>query len=522
MRQIQNSYKKIRIRIIIFLVLSIIAQGIFAQREDATWLLGESLSATTDTNYGRIHVSFTDTSIVLKKTYNVKHKMDYTHASICDSSGNLLIYSNGLEIYDRLYRIMPNGDDINTSFTAIRNEDIGYATMGAMIILPFPGEKNKIICIHNISYRVPLPTPVWEWYSLDLLTTLVDMDLNNKMGDVVYKNKSVFSDTTVDGTLSACRHANGRDWWVNVLRFDGSKMYSFLLDPNGLNLYKVYPLDRTIVKSNNGQAVYNPQGTKFAMFMANDSNFKEMVLCDFNRCTGAISNVQYGRDTLFESRGAAFSPNGRFLYLATGSKLYQLDMEDAEPYLTKTLIDTMDRFKTSPWSYAHLANMQLAPNGKIYITAERSSRHLGVIEYPDIKGKGCKLVQHKIDLGMYSTSLPNVPYFRLGAERGTVCDSLGQTVGIDQNRNQNESYEKIKLYPNPSYGEIHIEIPDGKMSDRYEVKIIDITGKVYYHKEMKLMSDEITIYPKLSDGIYFIKILKSDFQITNTKFVFKN
>ncbi|MGB3130192.1 MAG: hypothetical protein WBB26_00850, partial [Saprospiraceae bacterium] len=91
-------------------MLSIIAQGIFAQREDATWLLGESLSATTDTNYGRIHVSFTDTSIVLKKTYNVKHKMDYTHASICDSSGNLLIYSNGLEIYDRLYRIMPNGD----------------------------------------------------------------------------------------------------------------------------------------------------------------------------------------------------------------------------------------------------------------------------------------------------------------------------------------------------------------------------------------------------------------------------
>ncbi len=123
---------------------------------------------------------------------------------------------------------------------------------------------------------------------------------------------------------------------------------------------------------------------------------------------------------------------------------------------------------------------------------------------------------------MYSTSLPNLPYFRLGAERGTVCDSLGQTVGMDQIRNQNESYEKIKLYPNPSNGEIHIEIPDGKMSDQYEVKIIDITGKVYYHKEMKLMSDEITIYPKLSDGIYFIKILKSDFQITYTKFVFKN
>ena len=44
----------------------------------------------------------------------------------------------------------------------------------------------------------------------------------------------------------------------------------------------------------------------------------------------------------------------------------------------------------------------------------------------------------------------------------------------------NETLNEIKLYPNPSNGEIQIKIPDGKLDELYTFEISDITGKLLF------------------------------------------
>jgi PKD domain/Secretion system C-terminal sorting domain len=68
--------------------------------------------------------------------------------------------------------------------------------------------------------------------------------------------------------------------------------------------------------------------------------------------------------------------------------------------------------------------MQLAPDGKIYGPGG-NTLHMHRMEYPDEKGKECTMSQHVIPTVNNSCTVPNFPYFRLGPEDGSSCDTLG-------------------------------------------------------------------------------------------------
>ena len=44
--------------------------------------------------------------------------------------------------------------------------------------------------------------------------SIVDMSANNGHGRVISKNVPILRDTSLGMYAKACRHANGRDWWV--------------------------------------------------------------------------------------------------------------------------------------------------------------------------------------------------------------------------------------------------------------------------------------------------------------------
>lgn len=63
--------------------------------------------------------------------------------------------------------------------------------------------------------------------------------------------------------------------------------------------------------------------------------------------------------------------------------------------------------------------MQLAPNGKIYMTTGSGTDRLHVINEPDLGGQECLFQQHQIQLPCYyDFAPPHFPYFRLGAALG--------------------------------------------------------------------------------------------------------
>jgi hypothetical protein len=86
----------------------------------------------------------------------------------------------------------------------------------------------------------------------------------------------------------------------------------------------------------------------------------------------------------------------------------------------------------------------------------------------------------------------------------------------------NETLNEIKLYPNPSNGEIQIKIPDGKLDELYTFEISDITGKLLFKADKYFNLDKIvTIQTNLPDGIYFLNISKENTQLFKSKIVIK-
>ncbi len=389
-----------------------------AQREDYNWILG-ACTPQSDSTWSRIHWIFNDHfEYVEKRTYKVDHKMEYTNASISDSLGRLLLYTNGLTVFNKNYEIMPNGDGLNPGEVAISAKNSGYKLTGGAMILAWPENYNKYLIIHLTTDGIP-----FLWYSLNLLTTLVDMNLDEGKGDVVYKNRSVFADSIVNGSLAACRHANGRDWWIPCFYYSGKKCLMFLLDPSGVRLHHIQEIPFVFEPNGSGQAQFSPDGTKYSFLHRNSAGYREFFLSEFDRCSGMFFNPSYNTIPRFELVGVAFSPNSRFLYLSTGYELYQLDMSDQNAFDTRTRIDSIDGFQSFPLFPSYFSFMQLASDGKIYINNGRGPDYLSTIEKPDLKGKVCDVRQHNIHITSNAT-LPNFPYFRLGTKESSDCDTL--------------------------------------------------------------------------------------------------
>ena len=49
---------------------------------------------------------------------------------------------------------------------------------------------------------------------------------------VISKNDTIINDTLFWGSLSACRHGNGRDWWVFVPEVNNNCFYKLLVTPD--------------------------------------------------------------------------------------------------------------------------------------------------------------------------------------------------------------------------------------------------------------------------------------------------
>jgi hypothetical protein len=152
----------------------------------------------------------------------------------------------------------------------------------------------------------------------------------------------------------------------------------------------------------------------------------------------------------------------------------------------------------------------LAPDGKIYIPITNNylsgsngntyvTQHLDVIEYPDSVGLACHYVRQGFSLNgrRVCGDLPNMAYFGLGADSGSVCDSLSIGINIITS---NENL--MEVFPNPSSGIFSLRLKD--VNDKIiEIQVEDIFGtKVLSDKNFASTLD-ISNEPQ---GIYFVHV----------------
>lgn len=481
------------------------ATTVGAQQHDNIWLFGYS-SNLTYPEYGGSVLDFSEDTIDVYYEYRDLN-LDITNASICDTTGNLLFYTNGISIANAIHETMENGDGINPGELTDDYSYYGYPIIQSAIALPDPGFNDKYYLIHEpFAYL----NSNYDWHAPLLYYSLIDMSINNGLGAVIEKNQVIFEDILDHGKINAVKHANGRDWWVIVLTYDSNCFRRVLITPEGIENYGIQCLGQ-MVPQGAGQASFSPDGSKYALYniiSPTAGNF--LNIYDFDRCTGELSNPiqEVIIDTVWGG-GVAFSTNSKYLYVPSYNYIYQYDVETGDIIATKDTVAIYDDFQVPLDSFVSLRTRfflaQLAPDGKIYINCPGTVNFLHVINQPDSAGVACEVLQHHIELPTYNnSSLPNFPNYRLGVLEGSPCDTTTAVASPFI------SPHTVFVYPNPAFDQINLSFENTLKGDG-ELIIYTITGQQVSKHLLSKGQKEFNIeLGSINSGIYFYEIKQND------------
>ena len=455
------------LRILIFVLVSTVVagQGFY----NHIWLLG-SYNFPQDP---KCRIVFDSTSYTHIPEFR-KMVFKGTEATICNAQGDFLMSSNGVWIANANNDTMLNGGGLNPNGVT-SSWPFGLPMTYNNIFLTYPGDSNQYLLFHHTATFNGSYYPAFELYY-----SIIDITHDTGLGEVVQKNIIAAVDTFGWG-LAACKHANGRDWWIIILKDNSDVAFKILFTSSGIQSIAIQSLGVIPSIGMSRQIAFSLDGTKFISNKSDGGVITDNIiqLFDFDRCSGMFSNP---REVDLSSGGLgwglAFSPSGKFAYACSSSRIFQINTDS----LTVDTVAFYDGF-ISPPSLSCCAttfwNMYLAANGKIYITSGSGVQHLHEMNYPDSAGVACDVQQHSINLGYAQLrAVPNHPNYNLGPVIGSICDSLGVGIseiqhdfhfGITPNPVSNETVKMIYLLPQNQGGEL---------------TIFNITGQVVYRQHL--------------------------------------
>ena len=486
----------------------------FGQGVNNLWLMGYGSWAGPP--FGGINMDFTGS--VLNINYQTRlMNFNCTNGEICDRNGNLLFSSNGIWVSNSNNDTMVNGGrGFNPGYFTTSKDSFGLTIPQANLIIPFPDDTNKYYLFHETCDDYGN-----TYCTLYLYYSVIDMALDNGLGTVTQKNVILLNDSLVEGRLTTCKHANGRDWWLVTHQNNTNKYYKFLITPSGI--HGPYTQNIGVVRDNWGQAVFSPDGTMyayFAYFLANSfpgtANIGDLDIFNFDRCTGNFTYKAHVAvtDTAIAG-GVAFSSNSNVLYVSSSNYVWQFDMNAGNIPASQTIVAAWDRFMIPSGFYTTFYLSELAPDGKIYINTSEGTDRLHVINYPDSVGFGCNVCQHCIQLPAYNFfTMANHPNFFLGAESGSICDSLTSVSYL-----QSENGNQLKVFPNPVTDNQEITFTYPSTGENSSIIINNIDGEEIVHYVLPQWSSVQHVrLPEISSGIYLARRISEHISV-NVKFL---
>ncbi len=469
-----------------------------AQKHDQIWVSGAGNSPAYS-NYGGAIIDFGTNPPHAYYNYR-KLNMRPCNASLCDSSGYLLAYTNGCDIAGANDEIIEGGDTINAGYVNHRQYGYGYSSGSqSAIMLPMPDTMGVVFTFHEHLIYTYNPFHV---ITDKLLYSVVDMQQNDGKGKVTAKDVPLITGSISFGGLTAVKHANGRDWWVVVPDFSSNIFHVSKLTKQGITdtLTQTIGIVPNVLGEGYGQVVFSPDGSR--LYRTNPYN--PVMVYDFNRATGvftAFDTIPYDYgSTLMGEIGCAVSPNGRYLYLSAREHLYQLDLQSADISASQTLVATWDGYAAPLPTLFWLC--QLGPDCKIYIkTTDMPCYH--VIHHPDELGLACNVEQRGLALPTPSgASMPTFPNFRLGTleQPGLPCSPVSATSGPALS-----PLPLLSVFPNPASEYLKI-IPNGPLPAGATWVLCDALGRVVRSERLWGTCTEISV-ADLSAGVYFYRLV---------------
>lgn len=432
-------------------------------------------------------------------------------ASVSDASGNLLFYANtraasgtySTLVYDAQNNIMSNGDTI-----------MGVGWYNELLIIPNP--------LNDSTYFL-FSLGVTSFYGI--YYSIIDMRLNNGMGDVTVKNIQLQSFPMID-CLTAVKHGNGRDWWVMFRRdpqFNPSNEFiTYLVTPAGVGNYTQQNVGGPVY-SNNADIVFSPSGNKLAVTSYNGL----IEILNFDRCTGQLTLQHHIQTGVLVSPtpalwSVAFSADESKLYISncdTTTYLFQYDLNASNIAASKDTLWTI----SSP-KYA-CGGLKLAPDNKIYMSSWYDNQlmfpfpypdsvynmynmNLSVINSPDSLGTACDFQPYSFYLGGRRTylGLPNNPDYEMPAQAGSLCDTLTLIQNISV---QNQ----INVFPNPFFNKVSLHYSINSSIHLKEITVYNAMGEVVYTQKTPQPVYDIDL-AFLSEGIYYLQLKTTEQNMT--------
>lgn len=331
-------------------------------------------------------------------------------ASICDTGGNLLFYTDGQTVYNAQHNVMQDG-------TALEGHN---SSTQSGVIVPVPQNPNRFYIFTVDEEGGPLK------YSV------VDMRGGGGLGRVITKNQQLLSASTEK--ITAVLASNETDVFVLAHGFGDNKYYIWRVSGAGL---KTTPTVQTIgsthgnnnnVGETKGYMKASPDGRKIAVAVNGEiyrAGFRERVrngfveVLDFDNTNGVLSNVirlddsnkPSGIDDYSDSYGVEFSPNSRFLYVSGwgvrggSDDIIQIDLKAGNASAIAA-----SAYEVQEGSGSAYGGMQLAVDGRIYIT-RNNSRTVSMIERPNCPRADCKYVNNALQLSSGTNGRMGLPTF---------------------------------------------------------------------------------------------------------------
>ncbi len=398
---------------LLFIVIYLLNHTVgYCQRYDFNWMLGYA-GGLGDPRFGITKMNFNNGFPILSFIHKSKMYIYDANASFSDPNGELLFYSNGYDIEDSDFNIMPNSSDLGIRYWE------GLQSAQSLMFLPYPGWKDGTILIYPNLRRAST-----EFYVFDIRYLIINNKWNNGYGQVVERDQIILNDTINEGEMTACKHANGRDWWILINELNSNKYYKILVDPNGIHVFDTIFIGDAVI-SGLGQSKFSSNGNIYASYQnISESVGSFLYLYYFDRCSGSLDFITSKHMGTKGLGGIEFSPNSKFLYYCNGLQLFQFDLEESLLLDNQVMIDTItDRYL--PWGSAYFLQ-QLAPDGRIYISSAFGSDIMHVINKPNLKGEASIPTFNSFKLkSINAGSIPNMPNYRLGPLDGSLCDTLG-------------------------------------------------------------------------------------------------
>ena len=393
-------------------------------------------------------------------------------ASIADSSGSLLFYTDGQTIWNKNHQPMPNGTGLLG----------GSSSTQAVLIVPQPQS--------NTRYYVFTTDDFCNDLANGLRYSIVDICEDNKLGDVVEGFKNELLVDTVAEKLAAVRHANGIDYWLLTHRYFSNEFYAFQLTPQGIEPPVISAAGSVHEGggANNmwramGQIKVSPQGSQLAIGSANCGTILELF--GFDASSGIISN---GRSlpSLCGAYGIAFSSDGTVLYETPFLTQYNLSAGGGNIGAISA-----SAFQYSNSQMASFDGVQLGPDGKIYLY--KNGDNVSVIHNPNLLGEASNAEPNAYS--MPASAVYGLPAMVAGYDYTAtgVCDTL---IGI----NEQPIEPSIEIYPNPTTGEVRFKLHSGVSATGVEV--YDMLG----NKVMEMSFVNTMDVSRLPSGSYIIAV----------------